>query len=164
MSGGSTPEVDHTSRNNKKQPCASPPLNHKAQSLLLGSMPSSPPPFLFSSLFLLPHTRFRPPILRVSTCRPLACMAPTNLYARTGLSKRIPYGRPLPSPVPAALTHSWPGIGDVGDSTMPTTVGNNGMLEYIWDIGCHQPAHSQSLRLGNQGISGDSRLYFALSG
>lgn len=47
---------------------------------------------------------------------------------------------------------------------MPTTVGNNGMLEYIWDSGGHQPAHSQSLRLGNQGISGDSRLYFALSG
>lgn len=47
---------------------------------------------------------------------------------------------------------------------MPTTVGNNGMLEYIWDIGGDRPAHSQSLRLGNQSISGDSRLYFALSG
>lgn len=47
---------------------------------------------------------------------------------------------------------------------MPTTVGTNGMLEYKWDIGGDQAAHSQSLRLGNQGISGDSRLYFALSG
>lgn len=40
---------------------------------------------------------------------------------------------------------------------MPTAVGNYGMLEYIWDSGGHQPAHSQSLRLGNQSISGDSK-------
>lgn len=54
--------------------------------------------------------------------------------------------------------------GDVGDSAVPTAVGNDDMLEYKWGTGSHQPAHSQSLRLGNQGISGDSRLYFALSG
>lgn len=55
-------------------------------------------------------------------------------------------------------------ISDVGDSTVPTAVGNDKVLEYIWDTGSHQPAHSQSLRLGNQGISGDSRLYFAVLG
>lgn len=88
-------------------------------------------------------------------------MSPATLYARKNLSKRIPYGQPLLSPFLTALTHLWPGIGDVGDSTLPTAVGNNGILEYIWDTGSHQPAHSQSLRLGNQGISGDSRLYFA---
>lgn len=127
--------------------------------------PPVPPPFPVSTFTLSPSLPLIPMCVeKVSSSHRVWAHVSNQPLRVYELSKRIPYGQPLPFPFLTALTHSWPRIGDVGESTVPAAVGNNRLLEYIWDTGSHQPAHSQSLRLGNQGISGDSRLYFALLG
>lgn len=153
-SGRGAPETDH---NGQETGCA-PPQNpvtitgHRA--LLASLLPLLPSPFL------LPHS----PSLHPEPLQRCARTSPANLYACTDLSERIPLRSAPPLSV-SCRPHSFlTRVRDVGDSAVPTAVGNNGTLAYIWSSGCHQPAHSQSLRLGNQGISGDSRLYFALSG
>ncbi|KAK2919417.1 hypothetical protein Q8A73_003788 [Channa argus] len=117
-----------------------PPLLHRVQSSLPGTVPwfTQPPPS-------------RPPSLHCFYFHSLA-LPPSRSYVRRKSPPLTESERTSPTSLYAR------------ESTVPTAVGNNGMLEYIWGSGSHQPAHSQSLRLGNQSISGDSRLYFALSG
>lgn len=165
LSGCSSPETNH----NSLQECCpgNAPLSYPC------TAPTHSPVIVvgFSRLPLLHlHSLFRTPslFLRASAkTPPLSKSASARLqpaFTRVEAPNRIPLRSTPPLSVSyrphSFMTHT----GDVGESTAPAAVGNDSIFEYKWDFGGHQPAHSQSLRLGNQGISGDSRLYFALSG
>lgn len=90
--------------------------------------------------------------------------SPTSFYARRMLSKRIPLrsAPPLSVSLPPSFIHD-PGQWRRRFRGAHCRRQRQQAGVYMGPR-LPQPAHSQSLRLGNQGISGDSRLYFALSG